>query len=446
MTTYISNIKNQLKTEILELRTKNLELLELEMLNISILTIGDEICIGQIVNTNSSWIASHCTETGANVILHSSIGDRRDLIMEELKRLMSKSDVVIITGGLGPTHDDITKPVLTEFFNDELVFHEESYEQLKKFFEKRGRQITDRNKEQAMLPSRCTPLSNAVGTAPGMRFESKGKYVFSLPGVPSEMKYIMTEHILPFIIDLMASKQSDVVLYKTLHTINIPESSLADLIGPPEEFLNGGTLAFLPSYKGVRLRIGVTGTYDSAQRHLEQIEQIIRERAGKYIYGEFEDSIAAAVGRLLKERGETLAVAESCTGGMLGGEITEISGSSDYFPGGAIVYSNEAKINIVGVKKETIDNHGAVSEETALELASNIRKLFNSSYGLSITGIAGPTGGTPEKPVGTVWIGLADENGATARKVVYSSDRRTNREYSVGAALGFLYERLTKRG
>jgi len=413
------------------------------MSKVSILTIGDEICIGQVTNTNAVWIATQCTHLGYAVILHSTVGDDKYLMLKEIDRLFNLSDVLIITGGLGPTHDDITKPTLCEYFNDELVLHKPTLEHLEQFFKKRDYTLTDRNKTQAYIPSKCTPLRNDLGTAPGMQFEKDGKFIISLPGVPAEMKSIMEKYVFQFLQNLLAERKSDVVLYKTIHTSGIPESMLADLIGEPSKFLGDGRLAFLPTYQGVRLRIGITEkNIELGMRRITEIENIVRKRVGKYIFGENEETLSSAIGRLLKEKGKTLSVAESCTGGVLGGEITKVSGSSEYFFGGVIAYSNEAKINVLEVGKVTIEKYGAVSEQTAIELAYHVKGLFNTDYGISITGIAGPTGGTTEKPVGTVWIGLADENGVSAKKYTFGEDRTVNRERAVGTALTLLYKKL----
>ena len=410
------------------------------------MTVGDEICIGQIVNTNASWIASHCTAIGAKIINHFAVPDERYAMINGLDMLIDNSDFVLITGGLGPTHDDITKPVLTEYFNDKLVLHELTYKRLEEMYNKRGTEFLERNKKLAYLPSKCKILINNSGSAPGMLFEQNGKYIISMPGVPSEMKDIMFNHVLPLIKSEIINNKSDVVLYKTLNTIGIPESHLADLLGNPDEFLNGGTLAFLPSYNGVKLRIGFSSENSkSAEEEINKIENYIRSRAGRFISGIGEEVITETVGKLLKEKRKTVSVAESCTGGLLGGAFTGIPGSSDYFSGGVIVYSNDAKINILGVPKDIINKFGAVSEETAIELAKNVREKFSTDYGISVTGIAGPGGGTKDKPVGTVWIGISDSKSTVAKKFVFADDRNINRELFVGRALGLLYMKLMDR-
>lgn len=413
------------------------------MLKLSILTIGDEICIGQIVNSNAAWIATHCSRLGYDILTHSTVRDDTEAMLSELERLSDMSDIVIVTGGLGPTHDDITKPTLAEFYDDEIKHNEKAMEYVQNFFDAREREITERNKEQAMLPTKAIPMENKNGTAPGMRFDEKGIHLFSLPGVPAEMKQLMKDFVLPFLEKKLKETKESVEVYKTILTTGIPESHLADLIGEPEDFLNGGSLAFLPSYQGVRLRIGISEKdIHSANNKIDAIKEFIYDKAGEYIFGEDDKTLASVVGDMLISRKENVSVAESCTAGMLGKEFTEISGSSDYFEGGMLVYSNEAKMNILGVKEKTLIDHGAVSEETAIEMAYNVRKKLGTTYGIGITGIAGPTGGTEEKPVGTVWIGLADEKEQFARRYVFGGDREVNRERSVGTALAMLYKHI----
>lgn len=414
------------------------------MLTLSILTIGDEICIGQIVNTNAAWIAEQCTRIGCKITIHSTIGDDIQVIHRELERLLSQSDAVVITGGLGPTHDDVTKAALCEYFNDSLVIHQPTADYLTSMYARRGQTVSERNATQALQPSKATILPNSRGTAPGIWFEENNKIVVSLPGVPREMKGLMEDHILQRL-----SKKTDetegVQLFKTILTTGITEANLADLIGEPVEFLNGASLAFLPSYQGVRLRIGVSAQNKSdVQNELSRIEQYIRNRAHKFIFGENDQTLASVVAGLLVEKKHTVSVAESCTGGMLGAALTDIVGSSAYFEGGVQVYSYSAKENLLGVQRETLTKYGAVSKETVEEMADNVRVKFGTTYGISISGIAGPGGGLPEKPVGTVWIGLADEHRVYAQKFVFGNERIINRERSVGCALEMLYRTLTK--
>lgn len=413
------------------------------MINAAILTIGDEICIGQVVNTNASWIANELTKLGYEVNLHSVIGDEESILIRELDRLLQLSDIIIITGGLGPTHDDITKPTLTKYFNDKLVLREDLLIELNERFQKRGLVLTERNKEQALVPSKAKILRNNLGTAQGLWFDHNNKIIIALPGVPSEMKFIMKDSVIPSLQEKILYEKQSVLIYKNLNTIGIPESYLADLIGDTSLFLEGNSLAFLPSYKGVRLRIGVEGkNFEEANKKIEKTVDYIMQRAGKYVFSFDEESIASVVGNILKDLNKTLSVAESCTAGMLGAEITSVSGSSKYFLGGVQVYSNEAKIELLKVSPNTISEYGAVSDQTAIELARNVRTLFRSDYGISITGVAGPTGGTSEKPVGTVFIGLADDKTSFANKYYFSEDRQINRERAVGSALNLLYQHI----
>jgi nicotinamide-nucleotide amidase len=425
-------------------------------MNISLLTIGDEICIGQIVNTNAAWMAEACAKEGWRVLNHSVVGDDLPQILAEFERLLTLTDIILITGGLGPTHDDRTKTALLEYLGDTLTLHEPTLEHLKELFRRFGRDLSERNAAQALLPTTCDVLKNDKGTAAGMWFllderhgevgeRHRGKILVSMPGVPYEMKHLMSDRVIPRLRE--RSEGEEVMLYKTLMTTGIVESSLADLLGDVEAFLEGQELAFLPSPSGVKLRITVTkGSRAQAEEVLQKIEQKIRNRAGRYIYGTDGESYDSIVGRVLREKGLTVAIAESCTGGLLGAALTNMSGSSAYFLGGVQCYSNDAKIEMVGVNPETLRQHGAVSEEVALELASEIRTKLRADIGLSITGISGPSGGTPEKPVGTVWVGLAGKNGpAEAHKYSTGTDRAVNRERAVMAALQLLYKHIAEK-
>lgn len=407
------------------------------MLKIGIISIGDEVCIGQIINTNAAWIARKCTEIGASVVLHLVSTDKKQDIIEALDYVRQKADYLIITGGLGPTHDDITKQVLAEYFDDELVFDVAVFSQLEEFFRQRKRQVTDKQKEQAMVPRKSKALRNRMGTAPGMLFQVDSKFIVSLPGVPIEMQTIMEDYILLHINDLIEKKAETVVKYKTFNTSGIPESILAELIGDVDGFmLQGESLAYLPSAKGVRLRIGAEGeNFEDVQSKLDRLESHIVEKVKNYIHSVNDSSLSFAVGEMLSSRGLTLSVAESCTAGMLGAEIASIAGSSKYFIGGEIVYSNTAKIDRLNVNPKTIEDFGAVSSETAVELAENVRRIFKTDFGVSITGIAGPDGGTAEKPVGTVWIAISSANGTISEEFGFGADRQTNRERAVYFAL-----------
>lgn len=415
-------------------------------MKISILTIGDEICIGQVANTNAVWIAENCTKVGGRVIRHTTVGDVASEMKSELDNLLDISDMVIITGGLGPTHDDITKPVLTEYFNDTLVYNSQAFDNVSKFLVQRNIPITEKNTALAYLPSKCKPLWNNIGTASGMLFKENDKTVISLPGVPREMKSIMTDYVIPLIEEQIKSENSEIILFRTFQTTGIPESTLADKIGDVSLFLDEtSSLAFLPSYKGVRLRVGVIGdTYFQATKKLESASDFILSKVAKYIYSQGEATLSSVIGKLLSERKETISIAESCTGGLLSAELTANPGSSKYFIGSVIAYNNQVKINEIGVSKDTLDKYGAVSSETAIELAENIRAKYKTDYSLSITGIAGPDGGTEYKPVGTVWIGFSSNEETISVKYSLGDDRAIIRERAVSSALTLLYRKLTK--
>lgn len=417
------------------------------MIKCSILTIGDEICIGQIVNTNAAWIASHCTEIGCEVVTHSIVGDDGEEIKAELTRLSKNSDYVIITGGLGPTHDDVTKKVLCEYFNDTYIWHEPTLVWLQDFYSRRGRQLTERNKLQAYIPSTCQVLSNERGTAPGMLFKTESTIFVSMPGVPREMMYIMEQHVFPLIEQHFTLQNQTRNMFRTLMTIGVAESDLADMIGDVSEFLNtNSSLAFLPSYSGVRLRIGAHNVSSGkAVEIVDTIERNIRQKVGKFIYGANNIPIEKTVAQLLTERGETVSVAESCTGGKIGASLTDLPGSSAYFIGGIMAYSNAIKVQELGVNSEDIEHYGAVSEEVARAMSQGVRSKLQTDYGIAATGIAGPDGGTDEKPVGTVWISLSTPTSTITKRFIFGNDRAANRDRTVGAAFDMLYRYLRSR-
>lgn len=413
-------------------------------MNIALLTIGDELCIGQIVNTNASWIADRCTQIGASISCHSTIRDNPVDIIHELDRLRINNSMIIITGGLGPTHDDSTKATLCSYFHDTLIEHQETLLYLQERYKSRDIVLSERNREQAFVPSSCTVLKNPRGTAPGLLFTQKDCTFIALPGVPSEMKGIMQEYVIPIIQDHFLKEKSLKPFYRTLITKGIPESTLADLIGNPAEFLEmQETLAFLPSFQGVRLRLGVYHhNAEHAIQRLDVLEQILMNKAGIYIYAKDQENLLSKTIENLLIHKKSLSVVESCTGGKLGSLCTELPGSSVFFKGGFITYSNELKEKLVHVRHDTLLEFGAVSEQTAIEMAIGGRNILDTDYCISITGIAGPDGGTNDKPVGLVWIGLSSKNRTFAKKHIFGTDRDMNRERSVYAALSMLYDEL----
>jgi nicotinamide-nucleotide amidase len=402
-------------------------------LNAAVVTIGDEILIGQIVDTNSAWMGRELNAIGWEIREVRSIPDDADAILETLAYFESKVEVVLMTGGLGPTKDDITKKTLCRYFNSELEFNAEVKRQLEERFKQIGRTLNEANLTQAMLPKKSTVLYNSVGTAPGMLFSRNGTRFVSMPGVPYEMRNIMQEHVLP----MLDEESDDLVEHRTLVTANVPESELATKLREVEEQLPKQIkLAYLPHFNYVRLRL--TGRAKNSQELTNQLEQAIaavKHAVGKHIIHDGDIRIEELVGKLLHERQETLTIAESCTGGRVANLITSVPGSSAYFPGSVVTYSYDNKSKILDVDSDVLWKKGAVSEEVVLKMATSARELNDATYALSLSGIAGPGGGTPSKPVGTVWIAVASENGVFAKEFRFSGNREKNIEFSAHVGL-----------
>ncbi|MFD3000846.1 competence/damage-inducible protein A [Pontibacter toksunensis] len=407
-----------------------------------IITIGDEILFGQIVDTNSAWMGTELTKIGIRVKQITSISDSADHIVQALEDAKTRADVILITGGLGPTKDDLTKHVLATYFHTTLKLHEPSLADIKAIFDRRGIAVTELNRQQAFLPEACKAVRNVLGTAPGMWFEQEGKVFVSMPGVPFEMKRMMTDTVLPH---LKAYFRTPEIIHKVVQTVGIPESILAERLEEWETNLPEHLkLAYLPNLSGVRLRLTGTGS-DAAkleqelQTEVEKLPHLIPN----HIFAFGEVKLEEAIGQLLKERGLTIATAESCTGGYLAHKITSISGSSAYYQGSVIAYHNEVKIKELNVKPETLLQHGAVSEATVREMAENVRQKFGTDIGVATSGIAGPDGGTAEKPVGTIWIAYADKDKTVVRLLNYNKDRLLNIEYTATALLNLVRQSLT---
>ena len=408
-----------------------------------IITIGDEILYGQIVDTNAQWMSEELSNTGIKTIRKTTVGDVRKDILASFSEAEERADIILITGGLGPTKDDLTKPLLAEYFNSPLVINEEALTEVKIFFERRGRELTKLNRMQAELPEVCTKITNRMGTAPGMWFEKDGKVFVSMPGVPIEMKTIMLEEVIPKLHEVF---NTPVIYHKMIKTIGIGESFLSEIIEPWEDNLQGNIkLAYLPSAGQVKLRLTAMGG-DHAKLVKDVDEQIekLKPLAGKYIYGYDKTKLPAAIGQLLRENNLTIATAESCTGGFLSYQIISVPGSSDYYIGSVLSYADEVKMIELRVSKQSLEEHGAVSENVAVQMAENVRKRLNASIGLSTTGIAGPDGGSEEKPVGTVWIGYSDENRSFARKFQLTTDRLLNIQLTTNIALNILRVEMIK--
>jgi nicotinamide-nucleotide amidase len=402
-----------------------------------IITIGDEILIGQIVNTNASWIAQQLNLIGIRVCRHTSTADDHLSILESLRDAEKRADYIFITGGLGPTKDDVTKYALCDYFNCSLVLHEESHEHIRSLFEKRGLNLTETNKKQAEICSACIPVFNLKGTAPGMWFEKDGKVFVSMPGVPYEMMAMMTEIIIPKIIEQF---QLPHIIHKTILTQGIGESWLADKIKDMENNLPKHIkLAYLPSPGIVRLRLSAYhGIKAELEKEIDEQISILNNLIPQYVFGYGEDSLEQIIGRLLIEKNQTLCTAESCTGGYIAHRITSVSGSSAYYIGSILAYANEIKINELGVNVIDIEKFGAVSEEVVYQMAKNARVKLKADYSIATTGISGPNGGTDEKPVGTVWIAIAGAFGIKTKKLQLAGDRERNIQMTAIYALNML--------
>ncbi len=411
-------------------------------MNAHIITIGDEILIGQTLNTNAAFIGKELVENNINVTKTSVIGDVENEILNEFKSTLEANDVVIVTGGLGPTHDDVTRKCVVNFFNTELVKNSEVLEDINNLFKKRGRKITKINEGQALVPKIAQVIRNSLGTAPGIWIENGEKIFIVMPGVPYEMIEMMNSYVIPKLKEILGETES-ITLRKTLQTTGIAESTLFEKLGDLNELLGESKLAFLPSQFGVKLRITVeANSEEKANNKISEIEQRIRSKAGRFVFGKDEELLEEVLGKILKERGLTLAVAESCTGGLISNMLTNISGSSSYFERGIVSYSNAAKVEILKVNEDTIMENGAVSLEVARQMAEGVKSISGTDLGLATTGIMGPTGATTDKPVGLVYIGICDDKVCTAKEFQFGDDRILNKQRASQTALEMLRRHL----
>ena len=388
-----------------------------------IITIGDEILIGQIVDTNSAWMGEQFNLNGIEIYQITSVHDDHDHIIRAIKNAEQHADLVVITGGLGPTKDDITKHTLCEYFNTKLVFHEPTLKTIYERFKFRGIDMNKMNRDQAMLPESCTILPNKMGTAPGMWFEKNDTIFVSMPGVPFEMKYLVEFEVLP---RLRETGRTKAIFHKTVLTQGVPESMLAERIADWEDALPTHIkLAYLPNPMAVRLRLSAIGDdlealKSDVEKEIEKLKIIIPEA----IFGYDLETMAEVIGRELVQQNKKLAVAESCTGGYISHLITSVTGSSEYYNGSVTSYSNEMKEKLLGVSRENLEKYGAVSEQVAREMVEGVKRVMNADYAVATTGIAGPTGGTEEKPVGTVWIAVSGPEKTWVKKYTFVGDQR----------------------
>jgi nicotinamide-nucleotide amidase len=392
------------------------------MASAEIITIGDELLIGQVVDTNSAWIAQRLNEIGINVKQITSVSDDEQHIIEALNEAKKRADIILITGGLGPTSDDITKYTLCKYFKSNLRFDEEAFLNIERIFKSRGKEVTEVNRKQAEVPEKCDVLQNANGTAPGMWFDLKKNIFVSMPGVPHEMKPMMEASVLP---ELKNRFSDNKIIHKTILTQGIGESSLADMIANWEKNLPKHIrLAYLPSPGVVRLRLTSTGT-DEEELTMQMNDAVkkLQPLAEEFIYGYDDDSLEKIVGGLLREHKATISTAESCTGGYIAHRITTVPGSSDYYIGSVVAYANAIKEDVLKVSQPILEKNGAVSEEVVIEMAKSIREKFKTDYSIAVSGIAGPDGGTKEKPVGTVWLAIAMPGKVITRKLQLGNSR-----------------------
>ncbi|HQQ95180.1 MAG TPA: competence/damage-inducible protein A [Bacteroidia bacterium] len=419
-------------------------------MNAEIISIGDELLIGQITNTNSVWIAQQLTLLGIRVIHHSSIADSESAIVNAFDQALKRSSsFVFITGGLGPTKDDITKRCFADYFQSKLVMNEEVLAIVTSFFVKRGREVTELNRQQALVPEHCEVIMNYKGTAPGMWMQKQNTIFISMPGVPHEMKAMMSDSVLPAITKRFSLPA---IFHKSVLTVGMGESMLAEKIENWENALepDGIRLAYLPQPGMVRLRLSAFGgdqktLQDKVEKHIKSLRALIPENIfATESFGEEHLSLQEVVLDLLRERQMSFSVAESCTGGYLSSLITAVPGASDVFKGGIVPYTNGAKRDLLGLDENIFQNFGAVSKECVTELARNARLKFNSDFGIGISGIAGPSGGTAEKPVGLVWIAVAGKDKLIAMKYQFGENRQINITMSAITALNMLRKLILK--
>lgn len=412
-------------------------------IEVEIITIGDEILIGQIVDTNSAWMGVELNKQGFDIVQITSVKDNAEHITQAIDNALTRADVVLMTGGIGPTKDDITKQTLCKYFNTELVFSQAVYDNIEQMFKNRPNVMNPLTAAQAMVPKACTVIQNEVGTAPITWFEKNNKVIVSMPGVPYEMKHNMAHHIIP---RLQHHFKTANILHLTTLVYGIPESQLAIRLSDWENALPAHMhLAYLPNNGLIKLRL--SGTGDDKTRLQEEMQQRIQQLPdiiGEAIVAYEDIPLEALLGKLLTQCQATVATAESCTGGNIAHLITSIPGSSNYFKGSVVAYANETKINVLQVNPQDIQQHGAVSREVVEQMADGVRTLLHTDYAVATSGIAGPDGGTPEKPVGTIWIAVSGPNGTKSQLFQCGKMREQNINRSTQAAFFMLIQQINK--
>lgn len=406
-----------------------------------LITIGDEILYGQIINTNTAWMGQELNKIGIKVVRHTSVGDNEEDVLRAFEVAENRADIILITGGLGPTKDDLTKNILCNYFNCGLELDNKRLEEVTEYFKTRGRELTELNRLQAMMPTACVSIANKLGTAPGMWFDKQGKVFVSMPGVPFEMKTIMTDYVIP---KLIKQFKTPFIYHRMILTVGIGESALAPIIEQWEDSLPPHIrLAYLPTMGMVRLRLtGVGNNQEQILQEVKQEEYKLLTLIPSYVYGFDDETLEGNVGKMLSDRNFKIATAESCTGGALASKIVSVAGSSTYFEGGIVSYSYDLKTNELGVPMELLLQKGAVSEEVVKIMAESVRKRYRTDIGISASGIAGPDGGTPDKPVGTVWIAYSDANKTITKKLQLGSNRENNIQLTVVNCLNLIRQSL----
>ncbi len=415
------------------------------MTQASIITIGDELLIGQVIDTNSAWMAQELNKAGIRVARRVAVGDVWDEIWTALDEEQRYADIILITGGLGPTADDITKPLLCKYFGGKMIVDEDARQNVLDIFAKFNRPVIERNLKQAEVPDVCTVLQNKRGTAPGMWFNKNGKIFISLPGVPHEMKGLMADDVIRM---LVKQFKFPAIIHQTLLTAGVGESFLAELIQDFEEALPQHIkLAYLPNYGMVRLRLSATG-FDAATTTKEINEQFekLKTLVAAYLVTDVDEPMEKVVGKLLKARGKTMCTAESCTGGYIAHLVTAIPGSSTFYDGSVVSYSYQAKEDLLQVDKNTLEAKGAVSEEIVIQMAKGALQNIKSDYVIAVSGIMGPGGGMPDKPAGTVWIAVGNKDHIEAQKLFFRFDRMRNIELTATNALNLLRKFILMQG
>jgi len=408
-----------------------------------IVAIGNELVSGATLDTNSQWLAQQLADVGIDAHVHATCRDERDRIVQVLGQAVDRAELVLVTGGLGPTQDDLTRESLADLAGVELRTDADSLEHVASFFRQIGKPMPDRNRVQAMFPAGSTPLPNPQGTAPGIWMQVGSASVAAMPGVPREMKYMFAHEVLPRV--RQGESGRGVILTRRIHSFGIGESTVDNLLADLTRRGQEPEVGLTAKEAVITVRIVARAADEGAARaRLDGAARVVRERLKDFVFGEDDDTLEAAVGRLLRERGQTLALAESCTGGLVGHRLTEVPGISESLRGGMVAYANEAKRDLLGVAEDLLTRHGAVSPEVASAMAQGARRVFGADIGIGITGIAGPTGGTPDKPVGLVYFGLADGTTAEAHRHQFRGDRSLVKDRSAKLALNLVRLHLLK--